>query len=134
MDSLTQCKYSSWYTSLSPPPYPLQLAAHHALLSQLSKKQIASVLFLVQNENFLLNFCFSCLRRNWVFQQTYIFNPDILSIWWCKPFIFQTIILSNRIHSLKYLRSTTLCCKDIRIRKSEFGTKTQLKHFSKSQM
>jgi len=40
--------------------------------------------------------------------------------------IFQTwIILSNRIHSLKYLRSTTLGCKDIGIRKSEFVAKTQ---------
>ena len=29
------------------------------------------------------------------------------------------------IHSLKYLRSPTLKCKDLRIRKSEFVTKTQ---------
>ena len=40
--------------------------------------------------------------------------------------IFQTlIILANRIHSLKYLRSTALGLKDIGIRKSEFVTKTQ---------
>ena len=35
-------------------------------------------------------------------------------------------LLSNRIHSLKHLRSTTsLGCKDIEIRKSEFVAKTQ---------
>ena len=36
--------------------------------------------------------------------------------------------LSNRIHSLnlKYLRSTTLGCKDIRNRKFKFVTKTQI--------
>ena len=34
-------------------------------------------------------------------------------IWW------------NRIHSLKYMRSTTLCCKDIGIRKLEIAAKTQ---------
>ena len=40
--------------------------------------------------------------------------------------IFQTqIIWSNRIHSLKYLRSTTFGSKDIVIRKSEFVAKTQ---------
>ena len=50
----------------------------------------------------------------------------IFAIWWCKPFIFQTyIIWYNSIHSLKYLRYTTLCCKDIGIRKSEIGAKTQ---------
>ena len=45
---------------------------------------------------------------------------------WCKPLIFQTkMIWSIRIHSFKYLRSTTLGCKDIRSRKSEFVAKTQ---------
>ena len=40
--------------------------------------------------------------------------------------ILQTIIIwSNLSHSLKYLRSPTLKCKDIRIRKLEFVTKTQ---------
>ena len=44
----------------------------------------------------------------------------------CKPMIFQTqIIWSNRIHSLKYLRSTTLICRDKGIKKSEFVTMTQ---------
>jgi len=39
----------------------------------------------------------------------------------CKPLIFQNqIIWSNRIHSLKYLRSATFGSKDIVIRKSEF--------------
>ena len=40
--------------------------------------------------------------------------------------IFQTwIFSSNRIHSLKYLRSTALDYKDIEIRKSLFVTQTQ---------
>ena len=40
--------------------------------------------------------------------------------------IFQTqIIWSNRIHSLKYLRSATFGSKDIVIRKSEFVAKIQ---------
>ena len=39
--------------------------------------------------------------------------------------MFQTfIILSKRIHSLKYLRSTTLESKDIGFRKAEFVAKT----------
>ena len=52
-------------------------------------------------------------------------DPNIFATWWCKPLIFQTLISwSIRIHSLKYLRSTTLCYKDIKIRKSEFVVKT----------
>ena len=44
----------------------------------------------------------------------------------CKPLIFQIQnIWSNRIHGLKYLRSTTFGSKDIVIRKSEFVAKTQ---------
>ena len=43
-----------------------------------------------------------------------------------KPLIFQTqIIWSNRMLSLKYLRSTTFGSKAIVIRKSEFVTKSQ---------
>ena len=53
-------------------------------------------------------------------------RPYIFATWWRKPLIFQTsTIWSNRIHSVKYVRSTTLGCKDTRIRKSEFVTKTQ---------
>ena len=38
-----------------------------------------------------------------------------------KPLIFQAkIIQSNKIYRFQYLRSTTLGCKDIRNRKSEF--------------
>ena len=33
-------------------------------------------------------------------------NPYFLETWWCKP---------NRIHSLKYQKSTTLGCRDIGI-------------------
>ena len=50
-------------------------------------------------------------------------NPYIFTTGRRRPLIFQTYI--NRILSLKYLRSTTLGCKDIRIRKFEFVTKTQ---------
>ena len=54
-------------------------------------------------------------------------NLNIFRTRWCKPLIFQTqIIWSNRIHSLKYLRSATFGSKDIVIRKSEFVAKTQL--------
>ena len=36
-------------------------------------------------------------------------NTYICVIWWCKPFIFQTLtVWSNIIHSLKYQRSATL--------------------------
>ena len=53
-------------------------------------------------------------------------NLEIFRTRSCKPLIFQTqIFWSNRIHSLKYLRSATFGCKDIVIRKSEFVAKTQ---------
>ena len=53
-------------------------------------------------------------------------NPYIYGTWCCRLLIFQTkIIWCNRIHSLKFLRSTTLGCRDIGIRKSEFVSKTQ---------
>ena len=53
-------------------------------------------------------------------------NLNILRTRCCKPLIFQTqIIGSNRIHSLKYLRSATFGSKDIVIMKSEFVAKTQ---------
>ena len=53
-------------------------------------------------------------------------NTSIFSTWWCKPSIFQTIIMwSKYIYSVKYQRSPTFDCKDIGIRKSEFVAKTQ---------
>ena len=53
-------------------------------------------------------------------------NLNIFITRGCKPLIFQTqITWSNRIHSLKYLRSATFGSKDIVIRKSEFVAKTQ---------
>jgi len=46
-------------------------------------------------------------------QQTQVLNPYIFSTWWGKSLIFQTYnIWSNWIHSLKYLSSTALTCKD----------------------
>ena len=58
------------------------------------------------------------------------FNLNIFRTRCCKPLIFQTqIIRSNRIHSLKYLRSVTFGSKDIVIRKSEFVATTQFFSF-----
>ena len=50
--------------------------------------------------------------------------PYILATWWWKPLVFHTV--SNRIHSLKYLRYKKFGCKYIDIKKSDFATKTQL--------
>ena len=62
-------------------------------------------------------------ERNWVYNcnklwlsNTYIFPPDSVNLWFFKPRFLQ----SYRIHSLKYLRSTELGCKNIEIRKSKF--------------
>ena len=56
----------------------------------------------------------------------WIYNPYFFGTQYRKSLIFQTyIIWSNRIHSLKYLRSTTFGSKDVVIRKSEFVAKTQ---------
>ena len=62
--------------------------------------------------------------RNWVFAS----NSDVLILIFLQPDVvhliyFKLWILLYQI-SLKYLRSTTLGCKDIRIRNSEFVAKT----------
>ena len=44
-------------------------------------------------------------------------NPYIIATWWCKPLILDLT---------EYLSCTTLVCKNIGIRKSEFVVKTQL--------
>ena len=62
--------------------------------------------------------------------QTQIFKPleaDVVNLWYFKFRIFW----SNRIHSLKYLRSTTFGSKDIVIRKSEFVARTKFLNFHK---
>ena len=41
-----------------------------------------------------------------------LYNPSIFATWLCKPLIFYDF----RIHSLKYLKSTTLGCKAIGIK------------------
>ena len=57
----------------------------------------------------------------------WIYNPYIFRTQCRKSFIFQTyIIWSNRIHSLKYQRSTTLESKDIGFRKEEFCGKDSI--------
>ena len=48
-------------------------------------------------------------------------QSDSVNLWCFKLRFF----LSNRLHSLKYLRSMILSCKDIGNRKSEFVAKTQ---------
>ena len=55
-----------------------------------------------------------------------IYNLYIFGTQCRKSLIFQTyIIWSNKIHSLKYLRSMTLESKEIGFRKAEFMAKTQ---------
>ena len=57
----------------------------------------------------------------------WIYNPFIFGSQCCRLLIFQTkIIWCIKIHSLKYLKSTTFGCRDIGIRKSEFVSMTQL--------
>ena len=65
------------------------------------------------------------LIRNWVFvtnsniQTSISLIPNVINLWYFK------LIWSNRIHSSKYLRSTTFGSKDIVIRKAEFVAKTR---------
>ena len=55
----------------------------------------------------------------------WFYNPYIFATGWRKPFIFQTyMIWANISHSLKYLSSMSLGCKDIGIIKSKFVAKT----------
>ena len=54
------------------------------------------------------------LVKNSKFSNPYFFTTWYLNFW------------SNKIHGSKYLRSTTLGCKDKGIRKSDFVGKTQL--------
>ena len=71
--------------------------------------------------------CFNTATwRNWVFATNSNFRILIsLIIDGVKLLIFQNyIIWFTWIYSWKYLKSKTLCCKDIAIKKSEFMTKT----------
>jgi len=87
-----------------------------------------------RRETRTINYFFNILtfdeQRRWTKESTLwhklkYYNPYIFVNWWCKLLIFQIqIIWSNRIHSLKYLRSTTLGFKDIVRIKSEFVAKT----------
>ena len=68
----------------------------------------------------------SCTKELSLWNKIKYLNHNIFRTRCCKPLIFQTqIIWSNRIHSLKYLRSATFGSKDIVIIKSEFVAKTQ---------
>ena len=55
----------------------------------------------------------------------WIYNPYFFGTQCRKSLILSYIIWSYIIHSLKYLRSTTLESKDIVFRKAEFVAKTQ---------
>jgi len=71
-------------------------------------------------------------ERNWVFATNSEFlipislEPNVVNLWYFKLII----IWSNRIHSLKYLRSTTLESKDKVFKKAEFVAKTHLLLYS----
>ena len=54
-----------------------------------------------------------------------LYHPYMFPICWEKPLKFQTRIMSYiRIYFMKYLWTTTLGCKDLGNRKSEFVAKT----------
>ncbi len=69
------------------------------------------------------------MERNWVFATNSEFiipislEPNVANLWYFK-------LWSNKIHSLKYLRFTTLESKDIGFRNAEFVAKTQFLWFS----
>ena len=69
---------------------------------------------------------------NWRLQaQKTVHETDYSCItltWWCKPLIFQILTSWSNchiIHALKYQRSTTIGCKDLKIRQSEFVASVQ---------
>ena len=79
----------------------------------------------IRNKYDIMQFCQYCIsdQRNWVFATNLnvlipiSLQPDDVNLWQ-----FQTKIIGpNKIHSLRF---TTLRCKDIGIRKSEFVAKT----------
>ena len=83
-------------------------------------------MFLIYNLQRVFLLYFREAKELSLWPQTLIYNPYIFGTQCRKSLIFQTyIICYNRIHSLKYLRSTTLESKDIGFRKSEFVVKTQ---------
>ena len=82
--------------------------------------------FLVFIHMYNIKFHFAALKELSLWNKIKYLNLNIFRARCCKSLIFQTqIIWSNRIHSLKYLRSTTFGSKDKVIRKSEFVAKNQ---------
>ena len=62
----------------------------------------------------LITFHFFKIKKLSLCHKLKFSNSYFFANWWRKPLIFQAyIIWSNRIHSFKYLRFTTLSCKDI---------------------
>ena len=134
-------------TSVSPPPSPSVVISDSILvpyrfLSSSSSSDLRRAIlktfftlrsaFILKNIQYLLCSALPVDKKNWISRETKELslcnkpNTHMFSTWWCKPLIFQTqIFSSNRIQSLKYLRSTVLGYTDIRIRKSEFVAKTQ---------
>ena len=75
---------------------------------------------------YYIKFHFAALKELSLWNKIKYLNLNIFRARCCKSLIFQTqIIWSNRINSLKYLRSTTFGSKDKVIRKSEFVAKNR---------
>jgi len=92
------------------------------------KKKCIQKPMLCNNVFLSLKKIFVFLKENWVFATNSNFlipifsQPVCVNLWYIKFRIFD----SKEMHSLKYLRSATLVCKDIGIRKSEFVAQPQL--------
>ena len=88
---------------------------------------VTSFVFSLKNKNILV--LGEVMNKTWkglsfvtisIFSIPISLQPDGVNL-----FYFKHSFLSDRIHSLKYLRSTILSCKDIGIRKSELRAKTK---------
>ena len=82
----------------------------------LKKTEYFQVWFLYKSD-----LCISTSERNWLFAT----NSDVQYLWNPMFDISNLYFWSNKSHSLKFQRFTTLESKDIGIRKSEFVAKTQ---------
>jgi len=93
--------------------------------TMMKKKEL--IYWQISNEKYVPKHLFSFVTKELsLCHKFWIYNPYIFGTQCRKSLIFQTYInLSNRIHSLEYLRSTTLESKDTGFRKAEFVAKTQ---------
>ena len=92
------------------------------LLTRLPKKKTerrTEYFFNITICRFNLNFCYEVKELSLCHTHS---NPYMFEAWWCKLLTFQTqISISNRMYSMKYLKSMTLGCKDKGIRKLDCG-------------